>query len=420
MAIRPLRVAELAEVLAVDFDDVEGIPKLNADWRWDDQEQALLIACSSLIAIVEDGDSRVVQFAHFSVKEYLTSSRLAIASGDASSYHIDLKPAHTTLAQASLCVLLRTQYNIEGHTPEDHPLSQYAARHWTTHAQFEDVSSRLQKVLEYLFDRDKPHFEAWCALYDIDTLPAPSGDAFFFLFSNSDKSAAAPLYYAALCGFHELVGQLIIKYPQDVNADGGYYVRPLVAALAGKHFQTADLLLHHGADPHLRDNKMGTLLHSAAYFGDLEVVQKLVEYDADVNAKDEEGKTPLYVASEGTYHKDCSVHRLLLELGADVNVRAKDGWIPLHNASYFGAGLEVIRLLLERGADINARSKDDSTPLHTASSSYYETLEVVRLLLESGADVNAKDNTGRTALQLAEGRRGKEEVVKLLMEHEAK
>jgi hypothetical protein len=48
VAIRPLRVAELAEVLAVDFDDAEGIPKLNADWQWEDQEQALLIACSTL------------------------------------------------------------------------------------------------------------------------------------------------------------------------------------------------------------------------------------------------------------------------------------------------------------------------------------------------------------------------------------
>jgi hypothetical protein len=76
VAIRPLRVAEPAEILAVDLDDSEGIPWLNADWRWEDKEQALLIACSSLIAIVEDGYSRVVQFSHFSIKEFLTSSRL--------------------------------------------------------------------------------------------------------------------------------------------------------------------------------------------------------------------------------------------------------------------------------------------------------------------------------------------------------
>ena len=57
VATRPPHVAELAEVLAVDFDDGEGVPRLNSDWRWEDQEQALLIACSSLIAIVEPSDS---------------------------------------------------------------------------------------------------------------------------------------------------------------------------------------------------------------------------------------------------------------------------------------------------------------------------------------------------------------------------
>ena len=62
VAIRPLRVVDLAEVLAVDFDDVEGISSLKPDWLWEEQKLALLSACSSLIAIAEAGDSRVVQF----------------------------------------------------------------------------------------------------------------------------------------------------------------------------------------------------------------------------------------------------------------------------------------------------------------------------------------------------------------------
>jgi hypothetical protein len=174
VAIRPLRVAELAEVLAVDLDDSEGIPRLNADWRWEDQEQALLIACSSLIAIVEDGYSRVVQFSHFSVKEFLTSSRLSTASGEVSAYRIDLENAHTILAQACLGVLLQTHDEIDGNASEDHPLARYAAEHWTTHAQFGEVSSRLKKGMEYLFNPDKPHFRVWLTLYDIDTRPDKS------------------------------------------------------------------------------------------------------------------------------------------------------------------------------------------------------------------------------------------------------
>jgi hypothetical protein len=98
VAIRPLRVEELAEVLAVDFDDAEGIPKLKPGWRWEDQERVLLTSCSSLIAIVVTGLSRVVQFSHFSVKEYLISTRLATSS--------HLEPAHTIMAQACVSVLL--------------------------------------------------------------------------------------------------------------------------------------------------------------------------------------------------------------------------------------------------------------------------------------------------------------------------
>jgi hypothetical protein len=53
VAIRPISATELAEVLAVDFDDAEGITKLKPDWQWEDEEQALITSCSSLITIVE-------------------------------------------------------------------------------------------------------------------------------------------------------------------------------------------------------------------------------------------------------------------------------------------------------------------------------------------------------------------------------
>ena len=48
-AVRPLQVKELAEVLAFDFN-TEWIPKLNRGWRWEDEEEAVMSACSSLVA----------------------------------------------------------------------------------------------------------------------------------------------------------------------------------------------------------------------------------------------------------------------------------------------------------------------------------------------------------------------------------
>jgi hypothetical protein len=67
---RPLRVEELAEVIAIDFDAPAhgGMPQLNPNWCWTDHYQAVLSTCSSLMAII-DGDqgSQVVQFSQFSV-----------------------------------------------------------------------------------------------------------------------------------------------------------------------------------------------------------------------------------------------------------------------------------------------------------------------------------------------------------------
>src|SRR5712672_4200728 len=139
VAIRPLRIEELAEVLAIDFDNAEGIPKLNPSWRWEDQERALLTSCSSLIAIVDTGSSRVVQFSHFSVKEYLTSERLATSSQDVSRYHIGLETAHMILAQACVSVLLQLDdHDEQDNVEKDAPLAIYAAEYWARHAQFKD------------------------------------------------------------------------------------------------------------------------------------------------------------------------------------------------------------------------------------------------------------------------------------------
>ena len=145
---RPLRVEELAEVLAVDFFSDKGIPKSKPDWRWEDQEQALHAACSSLIAIVDDSYSRVVEFSHFSVKEFLTSPCLAASSGDVSRYYISLGSAHTVLAQACISVLLLLNDRVSWYGIwKSFPLAEYAAEHWVKHVQFEDMSSHIREAM---------------------------------------------------------------------------------------------------------------------------------------------------------------------------------------------------------------------------------------------------------------------------------
>ena len=449
MAIRPLDVDELAEILAVDFGGADAVAKLKTNWRWEDQEQALLGSCSSLITIVEADDSRVVQFSHFSVKEYLTSERLATSSTDVSRYHIDLEPAHTILAQACMSVLLQPDQS--GTAETGSPLAKYAAEHWVTHAQFETVSSSLQKAMEYLFDLDMPYFSAWLQLYDIDTRPVEGASLYWFtVYTESD---ATPLYLAALCGFQDLVEHLIVKYPQHVNTSSGRYVTPLGAALAGRHFQTAKLLRDNGAHVNIHGNGGETMLCSAAFYGDLEMVQVLLNLKADVNDRGFDNWTAIHNVSEGPEitFTDISfdnpqllpdVTRLLLEHGADVNAQIDhhdagdndyEGVTPLHLAAADHRRVEVVRVLLEHGANVGAEDIKGRTPLHDATDNkgigwniglgrvedcVSEKVEVVCMLLKQGANVGAEDNKGKTPLHVA-AKYAKVSVIRLLLEHGA-
>ena len=140
---------------------------------------------------------------------------------------------------------------------------------------------------------------------------------------------------------------------------------------------SADLLHHNGADPHIRGDSGVTPLQSAAYYGSLEVVRKLIGYGANINAKNNGKMTPLHWASYGRNFKDGSVLRLLLEHGADINVQSADGWTPLYVASKEGA-LEAVRLLLEHGADVEAKDKDGKTALQVAAEVYDEVRKLLR------------------------------------------
>jgi len=388
VAIRPLRVEELAEVLAIDFKDAEGMPKLNASWRWEDQEQALLSSCSSLVSIVDNGDgdddrdhdSRAVQFSHFSVKEFLTSPRLATPNRDVSNYQIVLENAHTIMAHACLGVLLRSDDQvIPTDVRNNSPLAGYAAEHWATHAQFENVSSYLRRAMEYLFDVDKPYFVAWLDLHDIDPYFYDS-TLYRFTPLRSSKSPAGPLYYAALCGFQDLAEHLIVKYPQKVNAYGGYYLTPFVAALASKHFQLAQLLHRHGSSVDLRCYGGNTPLHSVAYYGDLEMIQALLEYKVDINARNDGGKTPLW---EAVHHGEHEAVRLLFEYGADPNIPGYDGEAPLHVASRTGNS-KVVRLLLDHGVNVGAVDRSGKTAFLLALAHGHD--ETVTLLKAHDTD----------------------------------
>ena len=437
VSVRPLHVDELVEVLAIQID-ADTMPGFDADWRPEDAEEAVMSACSTLVTIVEDENSKIVQFSHFTVKEYLTSSRLA-NSKLVPHYHIPLLSAHTFLARACLCILLQLDDTLDQTRIEDFPLARYAAEYWIDHAHFESVSSFIQDEMNYLFDKDKPHFACWVWLHDIDKLlrVTPSG--------SPPQPDGLPLYYAALCGFRDTIERLIGTSPEDVNARGGWHETPLHAALAKCHLEVVEFLLEHGADMNARDKGGATPLHLASRAQDAKIMRVLLDRGADPNSVTDENKTPLLIASEDgdlvaarillehgadmnlrdEYHwgplegasafGHCDIVQLLFDHGANADERAKGGSAPLHFASFNGQ-LAIAQMLFERGASVDPRSRGNTTPLHMASKRGYA--KVVRLLLDRGADVNAQDDDLFTPLHFA-AQCGDLQVAEVLLEHDA-
>jgi hypothetical protein len=304
------------------------------------------------------------------------SSRLG--SGHVSRYHISLEPAHTTVAQACLSVLLQLDGNINKRCLlEKYPLARYAAQHWLDHIKFPNVSPRAEFAMAHLFDRDRPHFAAWVWIYVMDQVSRTSRDSETPLQPN-----APPIYYATLWDLPGLVEWLatVPSQEHDVNEQGGYHGTPLCAAAAGGCLGAAQLLVKHGAD---------------------------------VDAVGRNGWSPLLWASDSGRLK---LSRLMLDHGADINFRDSSNRTSLSLATGKGH-LEIASLLLRHGADANVWESGEGTVLMKAIQRNH--LLFAQLLLTYGADVNARNDNGLSLLHLASGQR-KFMSVRWLLEHGAR
>jgi ankyrin repeat protein len=408
-AIRPLYVEELAEIFAIEFDQ-DAARNLKEGWRPENPEEAVLSGCSTLITVIDnDEGSNIVEFSHFSVKEFLTSDRLRTSEVEnIRPYHITLNAAHTLLAQACLTVLLQLDSKIDKKRLATFPLAFYAAQHWFDHARYEDVEPRVQDAMEGLFNPTKSYLASWVWIHDvdqdrktIDTLP-----------DHPSVPEATSLYYAVSCGLCGLAKSLITTRGEDVNAECGYHGTPLSAASYGGHLNAVSLLLDHGADVNIT-NERGRSPLCAAYRGKhLDVMRLLLERGA---APDVEYNSSGPITNNASYWGQAGAIRLLLQHKADVNVTGNMKYTPLHWASY-NRQANIVQILLEHGANINALS-EHGTPLYLASRDGH--LEVARLLLAHGADVHIRNPSHGGTPYWTATYNNHPHVAELLLEHGA-
>jgi ankyrin repeat protein len=187
------------------------------------------------------------------------------------------------------------------------------------------------------------------------------------------------------------------------------------------------------------------LLHLAAEHGSDEIMELLLEINAEIEVRDLRGRTPLHLAAE---HGNCKVVELLLKHGANLNVRDLDKQVPLHLAVRSGnyktvtrlvscsqidatdlrgrtplhlaaehGCFKIVWLLLENAASLEARNLRKQVPLHLAAKrGHYRT---VRQLVSRGAQIKAKDMIGREPWHLA-AEQGHFKIVELLLPKGAK
>jgi hypothetical protein len=149
-----------------------------------------------------------------------------------------------------------------------------------------------------------------------------------------------------------------------------------------------------GMDPDYVADRIGTGLMIAAWYGNIPMMELLVQRGAQIDRKNALGERAIMHAA---WRGQNEAIKWLLARGAKVNSEPMQ-WSPLHFAVFAGHA-ESMKLLLERGADINARSTNGSSPIMMAVYEGHDLL--VKDLISRGADLSIKNDRGDGALEWA-------------------
>ncbi|KAF4501856.1 Ankyrin repeat domain containing protein 50 [Fusarium agapanthi] len=244
---------------------------------------------------------------------------------------------------------------------------------------------------------------------------------------NGTADGFTPLSMASCCGNVDLV-KILIERGADVNQVVLNGQSSLLHAVQNDHPEIVELLIDNGAKlTSVRvDGRIFSLLDVAAGHGHVNTFKALVDKGAAPTSPQ-----PLFLAtSYGYYHgfiqgfysewyltssyfPYSSYHKileLLLQSGAQVNTCDEDGDSPLYVASFIGLA-DIVEILIKNGADLDIKSASGETPLHCCSRMGH--FAVTQLLLQNGADIASKDNFGRTPLHNA-CKSGNMDIVRLI------
>ncbi|KAJ8067219.1 hypothetical protein OCU04_004583 [Sclerotinia nivalis] len=253
----------------------------------------------------------------------------------------------------------------------------------------------------------------------------------------------SPLHLAVQLNYKRIV-KILISAKADINWRAQCESTPLDIACFYGSLESVKLLLE--AKANIEDG--WSLLQTAAYFGQHEIVKTLLNVGAYKSYPGDgrellikalidgfsncchvllEAGAPTTVLDNSlpplfwaVYELNKEMCKLLLENGADPNWKAGSDHQPILNIAVLGRGsVELVKLLLDKGADINIMNESSKTRLSAISAAaLYGLTEVVKYLAERKADVNLAGSKGRTPIYFA-ARANHPEIIQILMDSKA-
>jgi hypothetical protein len=286
-----------------------------------------------------------IRLAHFSVKEYLVSDRVAEGFRDL----FKQSRAEAEIVRVSLAYLFATALSSDVDSLlSTLPFAKFCARYWMKHARVAEQEEDIVPTWTTKALSESKILFLWLRLFDPDQ---PWKDEPRF-----PEFPGTPLYYASLGGLAKSV-ELLLDRGADINAQGGRYGNALQAASVRGHVEVVRLLLNRDADVNAQGGKYGNALQAASFQGYVEVVRLLLNRGADVNAQGGRYGNALQAASVEGY---VEVVQLLLDEGADVNAQGGLYGNALQAASE-GGHIEVVQLLQAAVATYNETHASNET-----------------------------------------------------------
>ena len=190
----------------------------------------------------------------------------------------------------------------------------------------------------------------------------------------------------------------LVKYKANVNARTYSGDTPLTLAARNKHDNVVHTLL---SDSQCLVDAKGqdgyTALQYSCRYGHVDIARTLVNHKANINAKTDNGDTPLTLAAR--HEHDNVVHALLSDSQCLVDAKGQDGYTALHYSCRYG-NVGLVRVLIKNKADVNVKANSGNTPLHVAAQ--YSQFQVIMALINTfNCDIDVKGQFGRSLLHSA-------------------